>query len=380
MEDEAIYLNEVGGGNYTTINYFNYNKLTEDVAGKQDEIQDGDLTIAKTDGLQTALNEKQPTIDGATDLTSKSLTTTDLVVNESLNINNVITYEKYKQFDTLVLRRDPEADNENFNVYEIQVWVNDTHIMYQNANILSSYFADWEDDKNADLGQYLDNFASKIYNNIIDTNDGAGAVSGEGDPVTALIIKNIPLTFVNDIQAIVFYNRRNFDYKAIGLLFELYNSKEDADYLKPLAVTTPISVENQFYRFDFPSFDTYTLGTSTGSSTTQITSNVVIEDAIINTFDAEVNITGNLNVNGGVDIDTGEYFDTLVLRFPDLETTNNIQINELQVWVNGSNLLVENSATLTSYFAEWEVDKNEDLGEFEGNNTSNVFNNVIESK
>ena len=54
MEDEAIYLNEFGGGNYTTINYFNYNKLTEDVAGKQDEIQDGDLTIAKTDGLQTA--------------------------------------------------------------------------------------------------------------------------------------------------------------------------------------------------------------------------------------------------------------------------------------------------------------------------------------
>jgi len=73
---------------------------------------------------------------------------------------------------------------------KIQVWVNDTNIMYQNADILSSYFAEWEVDKNAEIEEYNDNFASKVYNNIIDNNDGPGAVGGG----TSLIINDIPLT------------------------------------------------------------------------------------------------------------------------------------------------------------------------------------------
>jgi hypothetical protein len=43
-------------------------------------------------------------------------------------------------------------------------------------------------------------------------------------------------------------------------------------------------------------------------------------------------------------------------------TDNIIQLREVQVWVNGSNILFPNSATLTSYFAEWNIDKNEDVG------------------
>jgi len=49
--------------------------LATALSGKQPTIEDGDLTIAKTDGLATALNEKQATITSATDLTSNSLTT-----------------------------------------------------------------------------------------------------------------------------------------------------------------------------------------------------------------------------------------------------------------------------------------------------------------
>jgi len=94
--------------------------IIDEIGTKQDEINDGDLTIAKTSGLQTALDAKQATIDEDTDLTSNSLTTTDLVVNESLNIDNVITYEKYKQFNTLVIRRLDETDFEKINLNEIQ--------------------------------------------------------------------------------------------------------------------------------------------------------------------------------------------------------------------------------------------------------------------
>jgi hypothetical protein len=46
--------------------------------GKQATIADGDLTIAKTNGLQTALDSKEPTITSATDLTINSLTTTNI--------------------------------------------------------------------------------------------------------------------------------------------------------------------------------------------------------------------------------------------------------------------------------------------------------------
>jgi len=38
LADEAIYLNEAGGTDFKTINYFNHNKLTEDVEGNRDNI------------------------------------------------------------------------------------------------------------------------------------------------------------------------------------------------------------------------------------------------------------------------------------------------------------------------------------------------------
>ena len=49
------------------------NALTSGLAGKQDVITDGDLTIARTDGLQTALDAKQATVTGAaTTIVSRS--------------------------------------------------------------------------------------------------------------------------------------------------------------------------------------------------------------------------------------------------------------------------------------------------------------------
>ena len=103
----SILGNLIQQGNFTTngdISAVNINassflvgdtNVIYEIGTKQDTIQDGDLTIAKTDGLQTALDDKQDTItDG--DLTiaktaglQTSLTTLDTDIT-TINKNNTI--------------------------------------------------------------------------------------------------------------------------------------------------------------------------------------------------------------------------------------------------------------------------------------------------
>jgi len=76
-----------------------------------------------------------------------------------------------------------------------------------------------------------------------------------------MIIKELPLTSINDIQSIVIYNRGYFrEIRALGLVMELYNKQNDFDSLTPLASTNMIEVAERTYRYDFPSIDTNTLG------------------------------------------------------------------------------------------------------------------------
>ena len=70
------------------------------VGTKQPTIEDGDLTIANTNGLQTALDAKQATITTATDLTLNSITTTNLNTSGKVGFDTTNI-----QFNTLVLRR-----------------------------------------------------------------------------------------------------------------------------------------------------------------------------------------------------------------------------------------------------------------------------------
>ena len=213
------------------------------ILGKEPTIQDNGLTIAKTSGLQTALDAKQATIDEDTDLSSNSLTTTDLVVNESLNIDNVITYEKYKQFNSLVIRRLDETDFETINLNEIQVWVGGVNIMVLDTNTLTSYFANWSEKDTPITAQRA---TEGIYNNIIESGSEFGTHSA-GTSTNALIIKDIPLTFINDIQAIVLYNRTNASVRAIGLIIELYNNVDDPSLIEPLTTTNPITVTTNIF-------------------------------------------------------------------------------------------------------------------------------------
>ena len=100
---------------------------------KQDTIEDGDLIIANTDGLQTALDDKQDEITSTTDLTLNSITSNDLIVNKTLNVDNVITYET-NQFNTIVIRRFDETNFETINLNELQCWVNNVNIMVLPTN------------------------------------------------------------------------------------------------------------------------------------------------------------------------------------------------------------------------------------------------------
>ena len=148
-----------------------------------------------------------------------------------------------------------------------------------------------------------------MFNNVI---EGSVAASGSS-PINAVIIKNIPLTSVNDIQAIVLYHRSGDGNvgRAIGLTIELYNLQDDPNLLSPLATTPIIERGVRRYRYNFPSINTYTLGTSDDDSISQIpldnedpttTNTTITEEATIT--NAEVNINTDTTISGDLVVDT----------------------------------------------------------------------------
>jgi len=106
--------------------------------------------------------------------------------------------------------------------------------MVLDTNTLTSYFCNWSE-KDVPLNGLRD--TDGIYINIIEDRSDFGTHSG-GTSTNALIIKDIPLTFINDIQAIVLYNRTNSAQSALGLIIELYNTEDDPSLIEPL--TTPL--------------------------------------------------------------------------------------------------------------------------------------------
>jgi hypothetical protein len=167
--------------------------------------------------VDTEINKKQDTITTSTDLETNSITTNNLEVNGNINLNKT-TY-----FNTIVIRRLNEADTTFINLTELQVWVNGSNILFPNSTSLTGYFAIWAN-KQIDIGSYDNNNfpVSNIYNNIFEADLGACSPQSSA---SALIIKNIPLTSINEIQAIVLYNRITSSDRARGLFFELYNSQ-----------------------------------------------------------------------------------------------------------------------------------------------------------
>ena len=212
-------------------------------------------------------------------MTANSITTNNLEVNGGVCIDNK-TY-----FDIIVIRRPTGitgitgSSGNILQIREVQVWVNGSNILFPNSATLISYFAVFNIDVDVDVGQEANLVASNAYNNNFE-NDPTflGAMSSTASTVnTALIIKNIPLTIIDNIQSLVLYNRINTgsSQRIIGLAVELYNSTNDPDLTEVLATTNVITTATALYRFDFPSLSTYTGSFATADSTTNIVSNSV---------------------------------------------------------------------------------------------------------
>jgi len=110
--------------------------------------------------------------------------------------------------------------------------------MVLDTNALTSYFANWSEN---DVSIRAQRATEGIYNNIVEEGSDFGTHSS-GSSTNALIIKDIPLTFINDIQAIVLYNRTSASMRALGLIIELYNTDDDPSLIEPLTTTNSITV------------------------------------------------------------------------------------------------------------------------------------------
>ena len=146
------------------------------IQGKHPTINDGDLTIARTEGLQSSLDAKQDTIS-------------NLEVNGNVNLNTSGT-----NFDTIVVRRPSNTtgltDDYVIDLNELQIWVNNANILVENADSLISSVVSWSN-KDIDLGSQLS--PPNLYNGFIENGDGVLTLDPSPTDIT-IIIKNIPTT------------------------------------------------------------------------------------------------------------------------------------------------------------------------------------------
>jgi hypothetical protein len=280
------------------------NVITE-IGTKQDSIQDDDLTIAKTSGLQTALDDKQDTIS-------------NFEINGNVNLNTSGT-----NFDTIVVRRPTNVtgitDDYLIDLNELQIWVNDANILVENASSLISSVVSWSN-KDIDLGSQK--LPTNLYNGVL--SDGDGVLTLDPSPTDiAIIIKNIPTTKINDIHAVQVMNNTSatLGNRAIGLAIELYNSKNDPDLTTILAQSNEISVMDSVYRFDFPSIDTYTLVFNGGGILPDSGAYVnLVTLEVVTPFSFPFNVIGNLDVSGSLILPTiGDVEDAIQGKEPTIQ-------------------------------------------------------------
>ena len=62
---------------------------------------------------------------------------------------------------------------------------------------------------------------------------------------------------MNGVQALVLCNRTSSQFRALGLVIELYNSINEPTFVETLAITTDVIVEADNYRYNFPSIVKY---------------------------------------------------------------------------------------------------------------------------
>ena len=147
----------------------------------------------------------------------------------------------------------------------------------------------------------------------------------------SLIIKNILDTDINNIQSLVFYNRKDVDTDRLkGLAIELYNSTNDPNLGKPLTSTDVITIDQSVYRYDLYAIDTYGGTFSDTDSITQIASKALALKEVVS-----VN-----NITGGLKVDT-------LTTTGNATIGNNLTLTGTQINFNSDNF-ISNTAGGTS--------------------------------
>jgi len=253
-----------------------------------------------TGGLKVDTITTTGNVDITGDLTCNSITSNNLTINDSLSVDT------RKYFDTIVLRRPTDITGEagDFNVAlrELQVWIGGSYLLQSSG--LESLFVNWAVDKEAILGSLGGGSiynTSKLYDNVISNEYDAHSKEDNSTSDIALIIKGLPLTLIETlietIQALVLYNRTGvFNNTTIGLAIELYNSTQDPTLTEILATTSVITTAVDVYRFDFPDIATYT-GFATGESLTNIIREEDATSEVVSVSESPTEMEGGLMVD-----------------------------------------------------------------------------------
>lgn len=182
--------------------------------------------------------------------------------------------------------------------------MNDINILPPNRDFFTGYFAKWSNNSveiaptnaKASIIRYV--LPAMVNNNI---SSEFAAQSDADTDTNAMIIKGVPLTFVNDIQALVLFNKNSSQNRAIGSIIELYNSVDDPNLVESLGTTAVIDEAVSIYRYNFPSIGKY--GSYFVLSSADMISNIVSDtlatktDTTLFIFEPAININSKIVLN-----------------------------------------------------------------------------------
>jgi hypothetical protein len=137
------------------------NTVQTNIDTKQNAINDNDLTIPKNLNLQSSLTILQDNIDlntssistkQATITSSTGLECNSILTPNNYNVNGVVNIDTNPYYNTILTRRPTDFSGDityYLGVRELQCWVNNSNIFFDNANDLISYYALWSDKETA---------------------------------------------------------------------------------------------------------------------------------------------------------------------------------------------------------------------------------------
>jgi hypothetical protein len=167
---------------------------------------------------------------------------------------------------------------------------------------------------------------------------------------------------------------------------DLFTEQQKTTALQTLTANYSTDIASLDTRLDTEKPKTTALQTLTSTHTDDIALNtadiLTKQDLITSSTALECNslTTGDLEVNGGVNIITKPHFDTIVFRRPSV--SHQINLGEIQCWVGGVNILPPNTNDLIGYFDEWSKDNSYPSGDLDSRlSTGQVFkayNNALE--